>query len=71
MTPLIAMYVAGYGLLPMPFKSSIEAALKRPSISLMDIYKYEKEQTKKAEEAARDVAQKRAEEWTDKQTKAA
>lgn len=34
--PIIAMYVAGSGVLPLPFRASIESALGRPAVTLMD-----------------------------------
>lgn len=34
------MYIAGSGLLPMPFRTSIENALGRPAITLADIDKW-------------------------------
>ncbi len=38
-SPLIAMYVTGANLIPMPFRSSIEKALGRPAITLLDMSK--------------------------------
>jgi len=37
--PIFTMYAAGAGLIPVPFRRSIESALGRPAITLLDIDK--------------------------------
>lgn len=37
--PVMTMYAAGTGLIPLPFQASLESLLGRPAVTLMDIQK--------------------------------
>ncbi|KAJ9510444.1 hypothetical protein QJQ45_015886 [Haematococcus lacustris] len=58
MSPLIAMYITGSGLVPLPFRASLEKMLHRPAISLTDVDKAQRALAKerKEQEAARQEA---------------
>mmetsp|Transcript_27594 Transcript_27594/g.70288 ORF Transcript_27594/g.70288 Transcript_27594/m.70288 type:complete len:176 (-) Transcript_27594:239-766(-) len=71
MTPLIAMYVAGSGLLPIPMRSTIESALQRPAISMMEIDRVDREKRRQEAEAAKAAEMKVSDALADQHIKAA
>ncbi|KAF5836173.1 hypothetical protein DUNSADRAFT_6325 [Dunaliella salina] len=67
MAPVMTMYAAGSGLIPVPFRRTIESALGRPAITLMDMDKVRKKQAEEVK-ALREAKEKaKAEAFADAQ----